>query len=569
MIQILPDKKQECCGCSACSQICPQKCISIVEDREGFVYPEIDADRCIKCNLCEKVCPIIRKQDFYVPDKEKSPKAIGGWHKNETVRSESSSGGAFTLFAESILKQGGIVYGCTLSEDMRAKHISVEHIEDLIKLKGSKYVQSDIGNVYKEIKENIADNRKVLFVGAPCQCAGLHSFLKVSGTSDISMEQYNNLYTCDFICHGVPSPKVFRSYINFLEEKYQDKVVSFRFRNKDKGWSSTGLQMGTYIGFLNTGYKRLSPAFRDAYMNGFLDDVYLRPSCYKCEFKSLPKYYSDITIADFWGVKKAAPELNDSKGTSLILLHNEHGQELFDLEKGNFFYKEVDFKSAVRKNKSLFKSAAKNPRRNSFFFEYEHLSFEKVRKKYMSAFTWASHKMMKIAWTILENLIKFVLKPILKLLHLDWNDDQWEGFLQFVKFAMVGVSNSAVSYTINISMLFLLRHAGLTYDYVIANLTAFTLSVLWSYHWNSRYVFNPDINEKGWRLKTLFKTYISYAVTGIVLNNLLSTIWIQVLGISKFISPLLNLPFSIPTNFFMQKLWAYKERGKREALWRK
>lgn len=552
------EKKQGCCGCNACAQICPQECISMVEDPNGFLYPEVDADRCIECNLCEKACPIMEKKDSYEPDEVRDPKAIGGWHKDEDVRFESSSGGAFTLFAEHILAQGGVVYGSYLKEDFRAQHICVERMEDLGKLKGSKYIQSDISNVYQEIKEHLDNNRKVMFVGTPCQCAGLHSFLQTVGVLDTGGKSASHLYTCDFICHGVPSPKIFRSYINYLEHKYKDKVIAFRFRNKDKGWNPSGLQMGTKIEFLHSGSIRLAPAFRDAYMNGFLDDVYLRPSCYSCEFKSLPKYYSDITIADFWGVKQVDAELCDGKGTSLVLLHNEHGQRLFDTVKENFVCKEVDFKSAIRRNKSLICSARTNPRRDRFFYDYDNMSFQKVMRKYMSAFSWASHKIMKIAWNCMELLIKIILKPVLRILRWDWDDSKWEDFMQFVKFSLVGLSNVVVSYTINISTLFLLRHAELTFDYAIANLTAFVLSVLWSYHWNSTYVFHPDQMEKGWRIRTLARTYISYALTGIVLNNILSTLWIRVLGFSKFIAPLLNLPFSVPTNFVMHKLWAYK-----------
>ncbi len=542
-------------------QICPQKCILMEEDQEGFRYPKIDIDKCVGCNLCEKVCPIARKKDLYERNEEKRPRAIGGWHKNEAVRFESSSGGAFTLFAEYVLEQGGVVYGCTLEEDFHAKHISVECLEDLKKLRGSKYIQSDIIDIYRKVRENLDKGRKVLFVGTPCQCAGLNSFLKVSG--DLGNNKSTNLYTCDFICHGVPSPRIFKSYVKYLEEKYQDKLVTFRFRNKDKGWNPTGLQMGTESGFLQIGKKRFAPAFRDAYMNGFLDDLYLRPSCYNCEFKCLPKYYSDITIADFWGVKKVDPELYDGKGTSLVLFHNEHGQELFDIVKEHFFYKEVDFDASILKNKSLIRSAAYHPNRGKFFYEYECKSFDKVMKKYMSAFSWASHKVAKLIWSYMKKNIKTILKPILRVLHQSWDDSKWEGFFQFVKFSLVGVSNVAVSYTINVSTLFLLRQLGLLFDYVIANITAFVLSVLWSWHWNSRYVFHSDQKEKNWRIKTLVKTYISYAFSGIVLNNVLATLWIQVLGISKYVSPLLNLPFSMPVNFFMQKLWAYKEKRKK------
>ncbi|MCM1212202.1 MAG: Coenzyme F420 hydrogenase/dehydrogenase, beta subunit C-terminal domain [Blautia sp.] len=532
------------------------------EDQEGFGFPEVNVEKCIGCGLCEKVCPILRKKDFYIQSKEKAPIAVGGWHKDEKIRLDSSSGGAFSLFAEYVLGKGGIVYGCTMTETLRAEHIGIERVEDLQKLRGSKYLQSNIGTVYQDIQRMLGNNRKVLFIGTPCQCAGLHSFLQEAIPPTLYKTQYENLYICDFICHGVPSPKVFDSYIHFLEEEYQDKIVSFRFRNKDKGWKPSGLQMGTNVEFLHKTNKRFAPAFKDAFMNGFLDDVYLRLSCYQCEFKQLPKYYADLTIADFWGVKRVAPELHDGKGTSLILFHSEKGRQLFEKVKDNFQGKEVDFQAAIRKNKSLIRSAAWNPRRDRFFYDYNNKGFQKTWKKYMTAFSWAFHKIMKIAWNCIEKLIKLFLNPVLKFLHQDWNEAQWEDFLQFIKFAVVGASNVAVSYTINICTLFSLRNIGLKFDYIIANLTAFVLSVLWSYHWNSTYVFHPDRKEKGWRVKTLVRTYISYAVTGLVLNNVLATIWIHGLGISKYLSPLLNLPFSIPTNFFMHKLWAYKERKK-------
>lgn len=557
MIHILPEKKKECCGCHACAQICPQQCIVMEKDEEGFSYPKAETDKCIHCNLCESVCPIIRKKSAPAAKETCTPKAIGGFHKSDEVRMESSSGGAFALFAEYILQEGGMVIGCALKEDFSAEHIVVENSEDLKKLKGSKYIQSDSNDVYRKVKEGLSNGRKVLFTGTPCQCAGLHGFLN---PGDCVSKSYENLYVCDFICHGVPSVKVFQSYIRHLEEKYQDKVTAFRFRNKDKGWNPTGLQMGTEIEFLHGEKRRLAPAFKDAYMNGFLDDLYLRPSCYACEFKEIPKDYADITIADFWGVKKADRELYDGKGTSLVLLHTKHGQELFDAVKENFFYKEVAFEKAVRKNRSLLHSASPNPLREKFFFDYAGKPFQKVAKTYMNAFSWAFHKGMKIIFSCIEKIVRALGTPVLKLLHINWGEKEWKNLFQFISFAMVGVSNVAVSYTINISTLFLLRHFQWSFDYVIANVTAFALSVLWSYHWNSRYVFHPDRKEKGWWLKALIKTYISYAFSGIILNNVLATLWIRVLGISKYLSPLLNLPFSMPVNFLMQKLWAYKEK---------
>lgn len=552
MIEVLQEEKAKCCGCNACATACPKNCIVMTEDEEGFKYPVVDKEKCVECGLCEKVCPILQKKNYYREEASATPKAFGGWHKDERVRHDSSSGGAFTLLAEYILEQGGVVYGCELKDDFSAVHIGITSREELYKLRGSKYVQSDTGVVYGEIQEHLQKKRKVLFVGTPCQCAGLHSFLG---------REYEDLYICDFICHGVPSPKVFKSYINYLEEKNKDKVIGFRFRNKDKGWSATGMQMGTLAQFQNSGSKRFAPAFRDSYMNGFLDDLYLRPSCYACEFKCLPKYYVDFTIADFWGVNKVCPELNQDEGTSLVLIHRKHGEALFEKIKDNFFYKEVDFLASIRRNYSLIKSVPQNSHREDFFYVYNNEAFEKVVKKYMSAFRWASHKAIKIGWSYFEKIIRVVVSPILRLFHQNWDEIKWNAFMQFIKFSIVGISNSLVSYLINISILLLLKDAGLRYDYMIANVTAFVLSVLWSFYWNNSFVFESKTKGKRKRFEALLKTYISYAFTGIILNNVLAVLWIEILKISKYISPLLNLPITVPINFLMQKLWVYKEKN--------
>lgn len=548
MIDINADNRQECCGCSACAQICPQKCISMQEDAEGFAYPQVDLAKCINCGLCEKVCPIIQKANLYSPDEHNLPRAIGGWHKDESVRLDSSSGGAFTLFAEYILANGGIVYGCTLNEAFRAEHIGVDNMNDLSRLRGSKYLQSDINGVYAEIKGWLKQGRLVLFTGTPCQAAGLHSFLQ---------RKYDNLYVVDFICHGVPSPKVFRSYIKSLEKKLADTVISFKFRCKDCGWNPTGLQLGTLTETESGKLVRLSPGYKDAYMNGFLDDVYLRPSCYACEFKCLPKYYSDITIADFWGVKKVDPKLFDGRGTSLLLINSEHGEEIFDKVKDKFFHKECDLQSAIRRNKSLIKSVAWNPHRERFFQDYAAMPFEKVQKKYMSAFTWAAHKALKMGWGIFESFLHKTIKCLLKLFGQTWNEEQWQNFMQFVRFSMVGISNVIVSYLINILTLLVLTPAGLKFDYIAANTTAFVLSVLWSFYWNNRLVFTLKFGEHRSTWRTLAKTYVVYGFTGIILNNVLSTIWIYGLHMSKFVAPLCNLPISVPINFLLNKFWTY------------
>ncbi len=603
MIEI--KKKEDCCGCSACRNACPVQCIEMRMDEEGFLFPEIDkkkvtiqdspkhlllrvyehdsgvqnpigeADshgfcirnwsgteqlqkKCIGCGACERACPMIEKEPKKDTEQEKiefyeTPRAIGGWIKDEKLRYDSSSGGAFTLFARAILKRRGIVYGAAMDADLHVRHIGVENEADLARLRGSKYVQSEIGECYREIREQLKKGRYVLFSGTPCQAAGLYSYL--------GQKHYPTLYSIDFICHGVPSPKVFADYMDYMSDKLGEPVTYFRFRMKDRQWNPTGLQLGTGTGTGTGLFVRHFPGFMDPYMNGFLDDTYLRLSCYQCRFKTLPKYYADITIADFWGVNQSYPELYDGKGTSLVLFHNSHGTALFEENQEEFHYQEVDFETAIRRNKSLIKSVKLPARRERFFRDYPKKSFQSLMLRYMSPFSWGFHKACSMGWGMLEALIRKLLTPILKLLGQTWEEKAWEGFFQFVRFAMVGASNVCVSYAINVATLLLQRLLvpGFSYDYIVANTTAFLLSVLWSFYWNSRKVFRVG-QTRGEVLHSLLRSYLSYSFSGIILNNLLGTFWIQVVGISKFIAPLLNLPITVPTNFFILKKWAFKEK---------
>lgn len=388
--------KMACCGCGACQQKCPVSCIEMREDNEGFLYPYVsEKEKCINCGACEIVCPIISGiGSFFETIVYEVPKAVGGWIKDEQIRYNSSSGGAFSLLAKYVLEKEGIVFGAAMCEDLVVRHIEVDDIQNLYQLRGSKYVQSSIGKVYQQVKKHLEDERFVLFSGTPCQAAGLRSFL--------GNGKYKKLYIVDFICHGVPSPKVFTNYIESLESKYNKKIVDFKFRLKDKKWNPSGLQLGTRI-MLQTGkLVRNYPALMDPYMNGFLDDIYLRPSCYDCNFKDLPKTYSDITIADFWGVDKNYPELNDGKGTSLVLINGTHGLELFENSKDDFCYKQVDFNKAIRRNLSLIKSVDYNARREKFFYDYKRKTFKQIKLKYMNPFVWVLHKVI----SIIKNKIK-------------------------------------------------------------------------------------------------------------------------------------------------------------------
>ena len=410
---IIIQDKTDCCGCSSCEQVCPANCIVMAEDKEGFLFPQVNVDMCVDCGACERVCPIIHATDIQPVELVgtfDTPKAIGGWIKDEEVRADSSSGGAFTLFANYILASGGIVYGASLCEDMVVRHICVENTKDLTMLRGSKYVQSTIGVVYSKIKDDIQTGRKILFSGTPCQVAGLYSFL--------GNRKYSDLYTVDFICHGTPSPKVFSEYVKYIERKYDSKIKNFRFRLKDHSWNPSGLQLGTGIELDNGKFIRNFPAFNDPFMNGFLDDSFLRESCYNCRFKCLPKVYADITIADFWGVTNHYPELNDRKGTSLVLFNGEHGEKLFEDVKEGFYYKVVDFNKAIQKNPTLMKSAKKNVRRYKFFRDFQNKSFEYLMLRYMNPFIWGIHTASKISLKLIQKTKKTVINCALKKLHI-------------------------------------------------------------------------------------------------------------------------------------------------------
>ncbi len=389
--------KKDCCGCGSCVQICPAGCIRFMTDEEGFSYPETDADRCIGCGACERACPVLKERCQDAADDGSvypEPKAFGGQAKDEIIRYYSSSGGIFSVLAEKILEQGGVVYGASVDPDIRVKHIGVETKEDLALLRGSKYVQSSTENSYSEIRNHLKNGRKVLFAGTPCQTAGLYHFL--------GRNRQDNLITVDFICHGVPSPGVFADYVAWLESRYSAKITGFRFRLKDKGWNQSGLQLGTEITFENGEVIRHYPAFNDYFMNGFLDDVCLRPSCHDCAFKSVPKQYADITIADFWGLNKVCPALNDNGGTSLILVNTAKGGRMLQSVSSGLLLRRVDYAAAAGRNTPLTKSAPLNDRREKFFHDYKKMPFERVMKKYMNPFAWGFHKVNGAAWKRLK-----------------------------------------------------------------------------------------------------------------------------------------------------------------------
>lgn len=356
--------KQNCSGCHACASVCPKNCISMQRDEEGFLYPSVNENNCIKCGLCVRSCPILTPKES--KKQESDIYACGAYSKRREIRKNSSSGGIFTLVAEQVINKGGIVFGASFDADFSVFHKSATTTNELAQFRGSKYVQSTIGNTYNEAKEHLDSGKLVLFTGTPCQIAGLYSYLN---------KEYDNLITQDIICHGVPSPMVWQEHLKAIEKQKSEQIESICFRDKSTGW--------TTYSFTSIFKNGRAYTTRDSqYMKAFLSNLCLRPSCYECAFKTKVRQ-SDITLADFWGIDNIMPEMNDEKGTSLILINSPKGKELFDAIKNDITYKETEMDEAIKYNSSAIKSASLPKNRNSFIVDVRNKGFEKASKKHL------------------------------------------------------------------------------------------------------------------------------------------------------------------------------------------
>lgn len=357
--------KTKCSGCTACASICPKNAIKMVEDSEGFKYPVVDKEKCINCGLCDKVCPYnneYTKKEIY----NKSI-AYGGWHKNDEIRKRSTSGGVFTGIAQYIIENNGVVCGVIYDDNLNVVHSIVDNMEALKKINGSKYVQSDMKENFTKIKEHLNNGTLVLFSGTPCQVSGLNSYLG---------KEYENLYTCDIVCHGVPSPKVYDKYKVELEKKESNKLKNINFRDKVTGW-----QGYSFSAEFQNDKKFQIKAHENIYMKAFLSDIDLRQSCPTCKFAKLPRY-ADYTLGDFWGVDNCYPELNkDNKGTSLVIVHTEKGKKLL-LNNENIYVKECAIEKSIKGNPSTLSHKPANKNREKFFEQLDKVELDKLVKKY-------------------------------------------------------------------------------------------------------------------------------------------------------------------------------------------
>ena len=362
MITII--NKENCTGCYACKNICPKECITMESDTEGFWYPKVNIEICNDCGLCEIVCPIIHKSEM-----KNNPLAYASYNKNEKIRMNSSSGGLFTIIAEQTINEGGVVFGAKFDDEFYVVHDYTETKEGLKEFRGSKYVQSKVGDTYKDVKRFLKQGRKVLFTGTPCQVGGLKSYLQ---------RNYDDLFCVDIICHGVPSPKVWQKYILYQENYYASTLRKIAFRRKEEGWKQYSVSL-----LFNNNTEYLQSHRKDLYMKAFLKNVCLRPSCYACKYKTIHRE-SDITLADFWGVQSILPELDDDKGTSLLFINSEKGKRMFNKIKDQVIHYEVDINKAIIHNSAAIKSVNRNPKRDRFFEELDNISFNKLVSKYCS-----------------------------------------------------------------------------------------------------------------------------------------------------------------------------------------
>lgn len=347
---------KHCCGCSACAAVCPKRAIKMTQNNKGFYVPNVDAKLCVNCGACEKVCPQINQE------KKKAtfqPVAYAYRNKDLRIVKNSSSGGIFWSLGQKIIDCSGVVYGCAWSGDLKAQHVRVTTIDELKRLQKSKYVQSDLNDTFRSVRNDLDKGKPVLFSGTPCQIAGLYRFLKLN---------YEKLVTVDIICHGVPSAKVLKTYITYCEEKLGSKITSIDFRNKDNGWIDLSLKMS-----FEKRESVLRKASDDPYYRAFLSNLSLSDACGCCSFNCIPRQ-SDITMGDYWGYKN--PKYHENLGVSCVVVNTEKGRILIETVTSPEEREKTTIREIMVKNPFLDGHCKLHPRREQFFEKLEQMNFE-------------------------------------------------------------------------------------------------------------------------------------------------------------------------------------------------
>lgn len=422
MIQI--KNKVDCCGCNACGDICGKQAITFKTDNEGFWYPEVDMEKCVDCGLCEKVCPIINKANHI--ERNTEPNVYAAYTKDEAIRLDSTSGGIHSMLAQKMYEQQAYIGGAVYNSDHTVSQIVDNNPARLPEIRSSKYLQSNSEGVYKEIRKLLKDGKFVFFCGTPCQIHALYNFVG---------KEWENLFTCDFICRGVNSPKVFLKYMEMLERQFGAKATEIKFKNKKWGWHNFSLR----VNFEN-GKEYCKDRWHDLFFIGYLQaGNFTRPSCYECQFKGFPQK-ADITLADFWGIETLDKTMDQDKGTSLVMVNSINGQKLFDGIKSNIEWRQFTMDDARRGNPAMESSLSPSkPNRDAFFADLDKLPFEEVATKYFPS---------PSSSRVLKQRLRPIVAICRQILSLGLSPNQWGTFLR-INFLSKKIERKGRSFFLN------------------------------------------------------------------------------------------------------------------------
>ncbi len=389
-----------CSGCASCRNACPRDAIAMSSDAEGFLAPVVDAGKCVGCKLCEKACPILNPPKLERVD---APKVYACWNNNAAIRFESSSGGMFSVYAERILSEGGVVFGAVYDESMKVVLAKAETSEELARFRSSKYVQAEVGAIYRDVKRELKSGRPVLFVGTPCQVGGLYGYL---GTD------YDNLYTCDLICHGAPSPVLYEKWLRFLEDQLGGKVVSLNMRGKQGKWS----HLVVVVVDLRPNEPFVFQWEKDALVGYvgrmFMKNICLRSSCAQCAFAKFPRV-GDVTLGDFWGIGSNVPfDRSIDGGISLNIVNSEKGARLVERSRQDAEWVERSLEEAKAGNPCLYSSSKPHPLRSDFLRDVQTLSYRALARKYRKTLEGTFfNKTRRGIRSVVSRIARFFLSP--------------------------------------------------------------------------------------------------------------------------------------------------------------
>lgn len=351
-----------CTGCRMCEKICPVQAIYMVENEDGFIYPKIDNDKCIKCNLCKRKCP--QNEDEIKKNKDQIIMAVK--NKESIEAKKSTSAGISHVIAKEAIKKGYVVFGCVMDKELNVYQKQIDKIEDLDLIRGSKYVFSDTKDTFLQAKQLLEENKKVLYIGTPCQISGLQACLG---------KNYDNCLTIDIVCHGVPSLKLFKTYIRNLEKKFNSRIIKYEFRNKDK------VEWGRFCSKVCTNEKDyyINADF-DPYYYNFLKGTTYRESCYNCKYANFERQ-ADITLADFWGIEKIDKTFFDKNGVSLVIVNSIKGKKCLKEIEEYVEIKNYSKEDASKKNGNLLKPTERPSIRDYIYEEMDDSNYIKNKLK--------------------------------------------------------------------------------------------------------------------------------------------------------------------------------------------